>query len=262
MLQTAVSIAREAGDLLRVGFSQHKEITRKSSQVDLVTQYDGQAEKLITDRLRVAFPDHRIIGEEGAASDGDNPYIWYIDPLDGTVNYAHGFPVYSVSLALYRGDEPVLGVVYDPERDECFTAIRGGGGAVTRGQGAPRPLAVSPAVDLGDCLLGTGFPYDRRTSDLDNVAQTRAFLKTAQGVRRTGSAALDLCYVAAGRLDGFWEFKLKIWDVAASALMVMEAGGRVAFIDDGAPYTPRPVLNLFAANPLVHEQMWPVLQSV
>ena len=156
----------------------------------------------------------------------------------------------------------MLGVVYDPERDESFTAIQGEGAFLTRGDQPPQQLHVAGEKELTHALLGTGFPYDRQTSSLDNVVQTRAFLKTAQGVRRSGSAALDLCYVGAGRLDGFWEFKLKIWDVAASALITQEAGGRVAFIDDGRPYAPQPVLNLFAANPVIHEQMWAVLSPL
>ena len=267
ILETAVGIARETGEMLREGLERQKEVGSKSSGIDLVTEYDTRSEAHISQKLQSLFPEHRVIGEEGTdlpgpPGDSGGGLVWYIDPLDGTVNYAHGYPVYALSMALYQGNEPRLGVVYDPERGECFTAIAGAGAFLRRDGRPERRLAVSKEVALERSLLATGFPYDRQTSTLDNLAEMAAFLKTARGVRRSGSSALDICYVAAGRLDGFWEYKLNIWDVAAAAIVLNEAGGQVSMIDTGRPFAPQPVLNILAANPVVHRQMARVLGLV
>jgi len=264
-LTTAVAIAKEAGALLRDGFGQNKNIINKSSAIDLVTQYDQDAEKLITTRLILAFPTHRIIGEEGGEEGGEQAgretdYVWYVDPIDGTTNFAHGFPHFCVSMALYAAEKPLVGVIYDPIKDELFTAVAGFGAQLTNGKGFPQPLQVSQAPDLLHSLLATGFPYDRHTSGLNNVTQLGRMLNKAQGVRRPGSAALDLAYVAAGRIDGYWEFKLKTWDAAAGVLLVQEAGGRVTMID-GAPYQPEPVLHLIASNVHIHSEMLQTLHE-
>jgi myo-inositol-1(or 4)-monophosphatase len=264
-LQIAVDTARETGAPLRDGLAEAKQIQRKSSDVDLVTQYDDRAEALITERLREHFPDHHMLAEEGGESGGgpeSGGYVWYVDPLDGTSNFAHGLPIFSVSLALYEGDRPVLGVVYDPARDECFTATAGGGAHRTGPGGQSRPMHVTDADRLGDALLATGFPYDRHSSDFDNLAQFTAFLKRAQGVRRMGSAALDLCNLAAGRLDGFWEFKLHAWDVAAGRLLVEEAGGRVTDTAGNPLTLGTGRLHLIATNGRIHDQMRQVLDEV
>ncbi|GIK57865.1 MAG: inositol monophosphatase [Chloroflexi bacterium] len=255
VLDTAVPIAREAGELLRQGFGQEKEIATKATAVDWVTQFDQQAETLIVSRLRAAFPDHTLVGEEGGTTAGSSPYTWHIDPLDGTTNFAHGFPVFCVSLALVEGTRPLVGVIVDPLRDECFTAVAGQGAWLNG-----RRLHVSQADSLICSLLATGFPYDRHTSDLDNVAQLARFLKKVHGVRRAGAAALDMAYVAAGRLDGYWEFKLKSYDVAAGILLVQEAGGQVTDMN-GRAIQIAPELAVVASNGRIHEDMLGVLRD-
>lgn len=249
----AVEIAREAGALLRQGYGQKKEITRKSSAVDWVTQYDTAAEQIILARLQEIFPGHRVVAEESGHNQIESEFVWYVDPLDGTTNFAHGFPVFCVSIALYQGQTPLVGVIYDPLRDECFFAARGEG-AFLQGNGQTTRMQVSTASELVNSLLATGFPYDRHTSEQDNLAQTRAFLKRAQGLRRAGAAALDMAYVAAGRLDGYWEYKLNSWDVAAGALLVQEAGGLVTGVD-GRSFSLAPRMSLVASNGRIHADM-------
>lgn len=254
------SIARAAGELLLTGRDAAKHIARKSSAIDLVTEYDAAAEQLILSRLRAAFPDHTFQAEESAEATSDAAYTWYVDPLDGTVNYAHAFPVFAVSIALCQAGAPLLGVVYDPTRDECFEALAGNGAWLTRG-GVRQRLQVTSTARLLDSLLATGFPYDSHSSTHDNLAQFGAFVKRAQGVRRAGAASLDLAYVAAGRLDGYWEFKLKNWDVAAGWLLAQEAGGQVSDMD-GAPLRLSGTVALIASNGRIHPAMLAVLRSV
>ena len=224
----ALHVARLAGALLRDRARGAKRVEYKSGAVDLVTDTDRDAETLIVDHLRHAFPDHVIVAEE--ASSGTtirvptvDQYAWYLDPLDGTTNFAHAFPHFCVSLALARGTDPLLGIVYDPMRDELFAAHRGGGATLN---GAP--IHVSEVDDLNGALLATGFPYDRRAHTEFYLSFVADFMQRAQGIRRGGSAALDLCYVACGRFDGFWEWKLRPWDTAAGTLIVREAGGSVS----------------------------------
>ncbi len=257
---TSVAIAREAGALLLDGFGRDKEIHTKSSAVDFVTQFDVAAEQLITRRLRAAFPDHGLRGEEGTDEGDAAGLTWHIDPLDGTSNFAHGFPVFCVSLALYDGQQPLVGVVYDPTRDECFSAVAGQGARLTDAR-ETRPLRVSRATELVSSLLATGFPYDVHTSPLDNAAYVARFIKRAFGLRRAGSAALDMAYVAAGRLDGYWEFKVNAWDIAAGILLVQEAGGTVTLID-GRPLGFARQMHVIASNGLIHELMAAVIREV
>lgn len=258
--QQTIQMAREAGAVLRHGFTQHKQIERKSSALDWVTQYDTECEQLLLYRLQELFPTHSIIGEEGSNVQGSEPYQWYVDPLDGTVNFAHGLPIFTVSLGLYQGSTPLVGVVYQPMTDECFYSWAGGGAYLAQ-DGQITQLKVSHMNRLQDGLLATGFPYDRHTSEQDNMRQTHAFLKRGHGIRRLGSAALDLCYVAAGRFDGYWEFKLHSWDVAAGVLMVQEAGGRVSLVY-GEPFAMSPRLALVASNGHLHDMMVDVLKWV
>jgi myo-inositol-1(or 4)-monophosphatase len=259
----AAAAALDAGRLLRQGLHAPKTISRKSSEIDLLTEYDRAAEALIASRLREAFPGHELISEEdGHPSTGPaagSPYRWYVDPLDGTINFAHGLPNFAVSIALYEENRPRVAVVYDPMRDECFSAIAGGG-AELLGGGERLALRVSDHEDLIDCLLASGFPYDRHHSPLDNLAHFGAFLKRAQGLRKGGSAALDLAYVAAGRLDGYWELELSSWDVAAGVLLVTEAGGRVSGVD-GRAFRIGPQVSLVASNGRIHETMLAVLAA-
>ena len=240
------AIAREAGSLLMDYFRQHVKIEYKG-EVDLVTVADRKSEGLILERIRRQFPAHDVMGEEGGRIDSGSDYKWYVDPLDGTTNFAHGFPVFCVSLAVeYRG-ERIAGVIYDPSRDEMFAAERGGG-ARLNGQS----IHVSATARLAECLVATGFPSHKRHKNPNIYFYHQLTLRT-HGVRRAGSAALDLCCVASGRFDGFWEFNLNPWDTAAGVLLVEEAGGRVTNFSGGSfQLSSRETL---ASNGLVHEAL-------
>ena len=252
-LNTAIEIAREAGDLLLQHFRQPLEITYKRRS-DLLTEADRKSEALIVERLRSNFPGHAIVAEEGGGQKTDSDYCWYVDPLDGTTNFAHGFPVFSVTLGLAFRGEVVAGVVFDPTRQELFTAELGAGAFLNGAR-----LRVSNNGDLTQCLVATGFPPFATNHDL-NVQLYFRFTQLTHGIRRAGSAALDLCCVAAGRFDGFWELKLNPWDKAAGVLLVTEAGGRVSGIT-GKPFE---LLgdDIFASNGLVHDQMLRVFREV
>ena len=230
MLESAERIAREAGAVLRDFRRDALGVERKGS-IDLVTKADRASEELIVGAIRREHPDHGILAEEGGeVAGGGSGYLWVVDPLDGTTNFAHGLPIWSVSIAIVKEGEPVVGVVYDPSREECFTAARGRGARLNGEE-----IRVSETTELGDALLVTGFPYDVRTSPVNNLDHFGHFLMRARAVRRLGSAALDLAYLACGRFDGFWELKLHPWDVAAGALLVEEAGGVVTRFD-GEPF--------------------------
>lgn len=247
-------LARQAGKILRAGYGQSHQINHKG-KIDLVTEIDHQSEQFLLSEIRQKFPDHQVLAEESGASAGEDCCLWYVDPLDGTVNYAHGVPVFSVSLAYQEGGEVLMGVVYDPIRDECFSAEKGNG---TRLNG--KAIHVSAVVELDQSLLVTGFPYDIRTNPNNNLDHFRRFALLTQGVRRLGSAALDLCYVAAGRFDGFWEIRLNPWDVAAGALITQEAGGMVTNIYGQPDYLTSPQ-SILAANPNIHPAMLEVLKN-
>ena len=252
-LTTAIDIAREAGALLAQLFRRPQEISYKRRS-DLVTAADRRSEALIIERLRNCFPRHTVVGEEGGGQKTDSDYCWYVDPLDGTTNFAHGFPVFCVTLGLaYRG-ETIVGVVYDPTREELFTAERGEGAYLNN-----KRIHVSETRNLSESLLATGFPPFATNHNL-NIEFYFRFTQLSHGVRRAGSAALDLCSVAAGRFEGFWELKLNPWDKAAGALMVTEAGGRVTDLAG----TPFALLGdeVFASNGLIHDSMCQVFADV
>ncbi|MBN1887421.1 MAG: inositol monophosphatase [Thermoflexales bacterium] len=256
-LQTAISIAHEAGALVRKAFPKTalQQVGFKGA-VNPVTETDLAAEALITGRLREAFPEHRILAEEGGGDDWRTagPPIWLVDPLDGTNNFAHGYPCVSVSLGMVVDGQVLAGVVYDPLRDETFAA-RAGGGATLNGA----PIHVTAVEQLAQAFLATGFPYDRRTAADNNTQRLDHFLRRSQGVRRGGSAALDLSYVACGRLDGFWELRLSPWDMAAGILLVREAGGRANDAKGQPDCLGSPML--VASNDYIHEQMLRVIQE-
>ena len=250
LLQQAIKIAQEAGGLLLEHLG-HSTVEHKGV-VDLVTEADKASERLLVERLHAVLPEAGILAEEGSGTDRASGLRWVVDPLDGTTNFAHGYPVFSVSIALERDGEIVLGVVLDPTRNECFSALRGNG-AFLNG----RAIQVSATPDLDKALLVTGFPYDVRTTARDNLTQFRRFLKTAQAIRRGGSAALDLCYVACGRFDGFWEESLSPWDMAAGVLMVQEAEGRVTGYLGGKPDIESG--NILATNGRIHDATQSIL---
>jgi myo-inositol-1(or 4)-monophosphatase len=256
-LEVARRVAREAGELLRQGRQQGFAVAHKG-EVDLVTEYDRHSEALVVEALSQAFPDHAVVGEEGtvvgAAAEAGRP-VWYVDPLDGTTNYAHRLPWYAVSIGLEVDGEPLVGAIRAPEMDWDLWAARGRGAHL----GSTR-LRVSSIPDLDRALVATGFPYDRRTSPDNNVRELDAVLRRCQGVRRIGVASLDCALVAWGCLDAYWEHKLKPWDVSAGALLVLEAGGRVT-LPDGSPYRST-VGHLVASNGLVHDELVAVLQAV
>jgi myo-inositol-1(or 4)-monophosphatase len=240
-------IAREAGALLMGYFIRRVTIEYKGD-VDLVTEADRASEKLIVERLQARWPEHGIVGEEGTRSEADAEYLWYVDPLDGTTNFAHGYPVFCISIALTRRDGQLeTGVLYDPTRDEMFSAERGAGATLNG-----KKLQVSKMTSLAESMLGTGFPSHKRHKN-PNIHFYHQLTLRSHGVRRAGSAALDLANVASGRYDGFWEFNLNPWDTAAGVLLVQEAGGVVTRFD-GTPFRldSREVL---ASNSLIHEEL-------
>jgi len=221
MLDFAIDLAVRAGALLRAAAERERTVEAKR-YADLVTDADKASEALILGAIRERFPHHAILAEESGASGGSSGYTWVVDPLDGTLNFLHGFPFYSVSIALAHEGEPVLGVVFDPVRGELFAAERGSG---ARANG--RRLGVSATATLGTALLTTGFPYSRFSQPDNNLREFAHMSLRAREIRRSGSAALELCYVAAGRTDGHWELELNAWDLAAGAVILREAGGAV-----------------------------------
>lgn len=262
IIDEVAAIARGAGEIILRHFAAPIPIAaRKSTRSDVVTAADTEAEGYIVRALLARFPGHHVVGEEGGgqgAAVAVAPYHWFVDPIDGTVNFAGKLPHFCTSIALATPDrQPLLGVIYDPTRDELFTAVRGGG-ALLDG----RPLRVTATAGLNDAIVSTGFPYDKHTNPDNNLREWAAFLQHIRGERRLGSAALDLAYVAAGRLDGYWEKDLKPYDVMAGLLLVREAGGTVTDYT-GAPYPQREDRGRYvASNGLIHDAMLRVLQSV
>ncbi|MBM3219623.1 MAG: inositol monophosphatase [Candidatus Rokubacteria bacterium] len=253
--RVAVDAARAAGQLLHREHPRTRQVSYKGTVTNLVTEMDGRAETLVADALLKHFPDDGILGEEGGARAGRSGRRWIIDPLDGTTNYAHGLPIYSVGIGLERDGVVTLGVVYDPSRDELFVAERGAGAWMNDTR-----LAVSSTIELDRSLLATGFPYDIRTNPDNNLKEYATFAVRARAVRRLGSALLDLAYVAAGRLDGFWELTLGPWDVAAASVLLEEAGGRITDLRGGAVDIERP--RVVASNGHIHESILAVLAEV
>jgi myo-inositol-1(or 4)-monophosphatase len=241
-------LAREAGAILRAGYNKEHQVNYKGV-IDLVTEVDHQSEAFLLGELRGKYPDHHIFAEESGIIQGSDQHVWYVDPLDGTVNYAHHIPIFCVSVAYALGGMLQLGAVYDPMRDEMFSAERGKG-ATLNGQ----PLQASAVTELQKSLLVTGFPYDAWNTEQDNFANFVHFGKLTQGVRRLGSAALDLCYVASGRFDGFWEMSLKPWDVAAGGLICREAGASITNVDGNDDFISPPQ-SVVACAPGIHEKI-------
>jgi myo-inositol-1(or 4)-monophosphatase len=254
-LSAAWEAASEAGDLIRETWQQPQEINYKGA-IDLVTSVDRESERRIVEALHRRFPGHSILAEEDTnlASAG-NGYCWIIDPLDGTTNFAHGYPHFCVSIALERDGEIIVGLVYDPLRRECFRAVQAHGATLNGGA-----IRTSGGTELDRALLATGFPYDRRENADYYLRFFKAFMMRTQGIRRSGSAALDLCYVASGRIDGFWELKLRPWDTAAGSLIVTEAGGKLSDFS-GNKFTIWGDETL-ASNGAIHEEMVDVTNTL
>jgi myo-inositol-1(or 4)-monophosphatase len=247
----AIDLARKSGALLKEKLTKTHKIHYKG-KINLVTEADKMSEDLIIGAINRKFPDHGILSEESEAINGAGKFRWIIDPLDGTTNYAHGYPIFCVSIALEKDGKVILGVVYDPMREEMFVAQHGKGAKLNG-----KKISVSPVKNISRSLLATGFPYDIRDSKNNNLDYFNSMAVNVQAIRRAGAAALDLACLAAGRFDGFWELKLKPWDTAAGCLLVTEAGGVISDIKGKKwdLYSP----DLLASNGLIHKQMMKVL---
>lgn len=248
------TLARQAGEIIRNGFEPRPGYGRRltiehKGDIDLVTEIDRQSEQHIIAEINRRFPGHGIYAEESGNNSNGQRSVWYIDPLDGTINFAHGVPIFAVSIGYEEDGELQLGVVYDPSRDECFSAQKGNGAWMNN-----EPIHVADQENLIDSLLVTGFPYDVRTNPDNNLDHHARLMKETQGVRRLGSAALDLSYVASGRLDGFWELQIEPYDIAAGVLIAREAG---AFVTNasGNPLKMGKAMSILAANPHLHSQI-------
>ena len=254
MLNFAIETARDAGHVLMEKFGRITAVTKKGD-INLVTEADLASEQLIAERIKSHFPKHSILAEEGGdviKIEGEASWKWIIDPLDGTTNYAHGYPCFCVTIALEHNSEIVVGVTYDPTRNELFAAEKGSGATLNG-----KPVRVSTTDKLGESLIVTGFPYDvkQRANFARHLTQ---FLLSSRGVRRDGSAAIDMAYVACGRFDGFWEEGLNPWDVAAGKLLIEEAGGVVTYYDGSKFNIYKPPI--CASNGTIHQQMLDVLR--
>ncbi|MBW1857445.1 MAG: inositol monophosphatase [Deltaproteobacteria bacterium] len=251
--ECAIEIAREAGIFLKNKLHSEHTIDYKG-EINLVTEADKISEKMITSKITTLFPDHDILAEELTTIDRGSDFRWIIDPLDGTTNYAHGYPYFCVSIALERLDTMIVGIVYDPMLDEMFVAEKGKGAFVNE-----REIHVSNTREVIKSLLATGFPYDIREDSHNNLNYFNEMILQAQAIRRAGSAALDLAYVAAGRFDGFWELKLNPWDIAAGWLLVKEAGGIVTDMGGKNYFIESP--SILASNGRIHAEMMAILES-
>jgi myo-inositol-1(or 4)-monophosphatase len=252
-MQAAVEIAREAGAFLKERLQVDHKIDFKG-EINLVTEADRRSEEIITSRLKHLFPDHNIMAEEGTNITMGSEYRWIIDPLDGTTNYAHGFPVFCVSIALQSMSQVILGVIYNPMLDELFAAGRGEGAFLQGGK-----IHVSHTKHLAEGFVATGFPYDVRENCRDALAYFNEMIPKAQAIRRQGSAALDLAYLAAGRFDGFWELRLNPWDTAAGWILVEEAGGVVTDLSGKPYFLDSP--SIVASNGAMHKELMEVLDQ-
>lgn len=253
MLDKVIQIAKEAGEVAREGFRKNMIVETKGSLTNLVTEYDKKSEEIIINFIRKEFPTHSILAEESGTQEKSSEYIWVIDPIDGTTNYAHGLPIFSVSIGVQKNNELIYGVVYDVMRDTVYSSEKGSG-AYCNG----RKLNVSANDDLRKSVLVTGFPYNVHENPDYAFERFTAFLKIARAIRRLGSAALDMCYVAEGVFDGFWEVSLNPWDMAAGKLLIEEAGGLVTNFA-GEPINIY-LKQILATNKKVHQSMMKILE--
>jgi myo-inositol-1(or 4)-monophosphatase len=250
--QAGIAAAFASGRILRSKFGNISSIVKKGP-IDLVTEADTESERAVIETLRNCYPDHAILTEETGQHPGEEENLWIIDPLDGTTNFAHALPVFSTSIAFSRNGEAVMGVVHNPVMGELFTAVKGEG-AFLNG----KKIRVAEKTEMTDCLLVTGFPYNFRECASGIIERFERCLAAAQGVRRLGSAAIDLCYVACGRFDGYWEQNLKPWDTAAGQLIAREAGAEVTDFS-GRPFDPW-MAEIAVGNPAVHRELLALLK--
>lgn len=254
MLEQVKDIAQKAGEILLDKYNKKIEISHKGA-IDLVTEADLASEKFIVDHIQNHFPDHSIIAEENHRASIEDEYVWIIDPLDGTNNFAHSYPQFCVSIGVFKHGEPYIGVVHNPYYNECFYAQKDQGAFLNN-----ISISVSDRKKLIQCLLATGFPYCRLNSYITNVNYFNRMIFTCQGIRRSGSAAIDLCSVACGRIDGFWEFNLKPWDTAAGVLICSEAGARISGIESDE--WDINIEQITVSNPHIHHEMLENLRAV
>ena len=249
--KVAINAALKAGGYIRKNIGRAKDVHYKG-EINIVTDIDKKAENIIINTIKHAYPSHNFLAEEGTYAKKDSKFTWVIDPLDGTTNFLHGFPVFCVSIALEHKGKPLVGVVYDPTRNELFYAEKGRGAFLNK-----KKVHVSGIANIKRALLATGFAYNVKSAKDDNISRFARFIKASQAVRRAGSAALDLCYIASGRFDGFWELGLHPWDAAAALLIVQEAGGKVTRFD-GSKYSIYDK-EILASNSKIHSQMTKIL---
>jgi myo-inositol-1(or 4)-monophosphatase len=255
MIDDIVQISKEAGALIRNAFGKSHSIEFKTNELNLVTETDKASEKIITDFVRKKYPSHGILAEEGSDRNKSAEYLWVVDPLDGTTNFAHGLPIFAVSIGLQKNGETIAGVVYDVMRDVVYSAEKFSGSFENGSR-----ISVNKNSNLGHSLLVTGFPYDIRTNPDRAFERFIAFLKHARGIRRLGSAAIDFCYVANGVFDGFWEISLHPWDLCAGKLIVEEAGGFATDFDGNEiDINSKRIL---ATNRVIHQKMIDVMKSI
>lgn len=254
MLDKIISVSKEAGEIIRNGFKSNISIEFKTDASNIVTNIDKASEKVITDFIKKEYPNHTIIAEETGLNEKNSEYKWIIDPLDGTTNFAHGLPIFSISIGIQKNEETIYGVIYDVMRDKVFSAEKGSGAFENNVK-----IKVSENSNLSESLLVTGFPYEVKNNYEEAIIHFTKFLKKSRAVRRLGSAAIDFCFVANGVFDGFWESKLNSWDVCAGLILVEEAGGKISNYS-GNPVTVNSP-NFLATNGKVHSQMIEVLKS-
>jgi myo-inositol-1(or 4)-monophosphatase len=255
MIDDIIQISKEAGELIRNAFGKSHSVEFKTNELNLVTETDKSSEKLITDFIKMKYPSHGILAEEGSDLNKSAEYLWVVDPLDGTTNFAHGLPIFAVSIGVQKNGETIAGVVYDVMRDVIYSAEKGSGGFENG-----KRISVSKNENLGYSVLVTGFPYDIKENPDKAFERFIAFLKHARAIRRLGSAAIDFCYVANGVFDGFWEVSLHPWDLCAGKLIVEEAGGIVTDFEgnDIDIHSKR----ILATNKFVHQKMIEVMNDI
>jgi myo-inositol-1(or 4)-monophosphatase len=255
-LEDLKAMAYGAGEILRAGFEHRERGFHLKREIDIVTETDLKSEKYLLEEINTRFPDHHIVAEESGENHGDLAHTWYIDPVDGTSNFAHGLPIFSVSIGYAFNGEMTLGVVYDPIADELFSAEKGKGAFRNN-----EPIQTAAQTELRRSMVVTGFPYDRFESPINNLAFFSTFALNVRSIRRLGSFALDLCYIADGRMNGCWEFKMQPWDLAAGSLIATEAGALVTKMDGGLDII-NPPFSIVAANPGLHAEMCKLIDEI